>query len=599
MTDPQLSVDSISDVLAVSTSDRTSSVLSPRAQNFDLRNGMHPRFGLYHQEVIYGDPDNDKYIFEEGNIQGFWKYQSNSFRPSGLIYLIAGVVFFGAIAGHRLFVRRLIDGLNPTVIHSWSCQAFNWFLIQNGVDNCVIWDGFSDVAFQADPSKSEMPVGGPMEFIHHRVVVASTDGQDKIAVSDLWRADKTNAIYMFTESPVWANAGVFGLHANYGRLVGFAVIPRDKRTANGQGELLIIGSNGAQTLNIQQPRGNWIDSQIQDTANMGFGAASLYGFTVHDAKLFYVAADGIRQWSPTGIDGLTGQRDVLISNDVEAYWMRSDANQRNLLQVGVHDSRLFFGVYPELVKSKEWGKHRVTNAWLTLDTMRRSRNGETIPLSWYGINCGIRPVQYVSNLRVRDVHRSYVASHDVDGKNRTFEITNYLRDDIIEGRARKIRWHIDTPLIGTDARGGKHLVPKKPSNLRLDYTEADGDVEVTARYRSEDSFCLKEWGDMKACQPVNTEICVSRPLHRGRRNFESPKEDVCGMTSSQYRVRLEGKGHLRVVNLIGGLLPVPNAQIFSREEMACGSCDSTGASSDSQCCETTELYQIIQEPATC
>lgn len=591
-----VSIDAISDIVGVATGDRSSPLLAPRALNMDFRDGVRNRPGLFGMTVVYDDEENDRDVFEHGNVQFVGPYQDNAFRPSGLIFLIAGVVFWGGLAGHTISIRRIFSGLDSSVLYGWGVQAFSWYFIQNGVDKPVIFDGYSPTAFQSDPSAGQLPIGTAMSFIHHRTVVVSADGQDKIAVSDLWRADATDNVWKFSESTVWANAGVFGLHANFGRIMALGVIPQNKRTPNGDGSLLIMGSRGAQTLNLQLPRADWINAQIQDTANMGSGLASLYGHLMHNSKLFYVAADGIRQWSPSTVDSITGDSDALISGDVEHYWKKSDPNGREMLPAGAHDSRLFFGIYPQLLSSREWGYHRFCNAWLTLDTLRRSRNGQALPLSWYGLNCGIRPIQYVSNLMLAGVHRSYVVSHDADGTNRVYECTSYLRDDLVDNNAKKIKWSVDYPLIGTDARNGKWLLPKKPTQLRIDYTEADGEVNIEAFSRPDDAYCLESWGTLKACAPTS-ESCAVRPLHRGRRTLGAP-DGGCGLASTQYRVRLNGSGAARIATLIGALQVESVATTFSREDAACGSCADANSSA-SVCCEEDDLYQAVNQPTTC
>lgn len=597
MADPQFSTDAFDRIIGVSTSDKSSSVLAARAVNMDFRNKVKPRSGLYHMQVVYDNAARDREIFETGNVQCVHKYQSNSFRPSGIMVLVAGNLFFCSISGRFLYVKRLFSGLNSTVLHGWMCQAFNWLICQNGVEPGVYWDGFSDTALRLNPDAGQMPIGGPMEFIHHRTVVASTDGQDKIAVSDLWRSDKTDAVIDFTESAVWANAGVFGLHASYGRLVGFDVIPRDKRTATGQGELLILASNGGQTINLQIPRSEWINNPIQDTANIGFGAAAVHGYITFNSRLWYASADGFRMWSPTSIDATTGQRDVLISGDVQRYIEQSDANNRNCICAGVYDSKVLFGINPTIEDTTNWGRRKFCVAWLSLDTALRSQNGQALPLSWDGLQTGIQPIQFVSNLRVRDVHRSYVMSYDGDGKNRIYEITNFMRDDIVDGKPRKVRWTVDYPAFGTDTRGGRHLLPKTPQKLRLDYTNADGDVEIEAQFRPNDSFCMEDWGTIKACG-AELDTCLTRRMHRGRQIFKTPEPSGCDMSSSIHRVRLNGIGSVEVSQLIGQFQDIPNAGIFMRADEACGSCGDD-PSKGTLCCEENMLYQAAEQPVTC
>lgn len=599
MADQQPAVDAIDSIVGVATGDQDSTVLAPRALNMDFRNGIKPRSGLASMTLIFENAARDKEHFNNANVQCVHKYQSNSFRPSGIMFLIGGIIYFGAISGRFLYIKRIYTAMSPDVTHGWMVQGFNYLICQDGVSKAAIWDGYSDFARQSNPDIGQIPTGGAMEFIHNRIVVCSVDNQDKIAVSDLWTSSRTDAITFFIEGTVWANAGVFGLMAQYGHIVGLSVVSRQKLTPSGQGELLVLASNGGQTLNLQGLRETWIDSPIVDTASIGGGGAAVHGFLNHNAKLWYVAHDGIRVWNPVGSDSTTGNRDTLISGDIDYYWRQSDANNRNCLCAGGHDSKLFFGLYPVIESTAHWGRRKYCGAWVTLDTMFRSRNGQQLPLSWDGLQTGIRPIQYVTGLRVRDVNRSYVMSHDTDGVNRVYEITNFLRDDVVDGTARKVMWSVDYPLLGNDKRGGGYLRPRKPTNLRVDYTNADGEVQIEAQYRSRDSFCLEKWGTIKACG-YGMEDCLTRQMHRGRQNFVTPPPPTsCDVTSGQYRVRLNGTGSVEISNLIGALQPVPTGEIFMRSEAACGSCGDAPRSKAMLCSEVQSLYSIIDQPATC
>ena len=84
-----------------------------------------------------------------------------------------------------------------------------------------------------------------MAFVHHQIVVASSDGTDKIAVSDRWRQTQSSNVWKFLNTPTWADGGVFGLHHNMGKLMAMVPIPQIKQTPNGQGDLLLMGDGDA------------------------------------------------------------------------------------------------------------------------------------------------------------------------------------------------------------------------------------------------------------------------------------------------------------------------------------------------------------------
>lgn len=586
---PDYTYDGVSEILGVATAERRSPLLSPRALNMDFRDGVKPRWGLAHLQTVFAD-ESDRELFENGNVQKISAYQPYERRPAALMYLIGGSLFSAQISGRWLYVTKLSDKLDPTTMLGWMCQGFEWFITQDGLNNALVWDGYNLVV--ADPANQEIPIGGPMSFIHHQIVVASTDGSDKIAVSERWAGSQSSNVWKFTSSPYWSSAGIFGLHANFGKIMTLDAVPQIKQTPNGQGDLLIGGSNGFQTLNVQPPRDEWLNLQIQDTALVGTGVASYLGTLAHKASIWYIGEDGLREFRRGQSDFERNDADSHESSDVEYYWDQSNTNLRLFQSLGFSNNRLFLGLMPEIAPSTKWGNHRYCKAWAVLDVSERWRAGTKLPKAWFGVHCGVRPVEWV-NVLVNRVHRTYVVSHDEDGKNRTYEVTNHLSNDIRDGKPVPIVSFFDTPpMVGNSKLA---LRVKTAHKARLDYTDARGRVEFDVDHRGDDETCWKDWGSACAApfSDACKEPCTVSNAHSGSKVFSDPEETCpAGPASQAVRLRVQMKGRAEIRRIIVGMrvedTPVDG---FSEELFgaSCGSCETV--TPDAQgCCDDLRLY---------
>jgi hypothetical protein len=580
----------VNEVLGVATAERLSPIISPRAMNMDFREGMETRHGVVHLQTIFED-ETDREVFEKGVVQKVHPYQPYGLNPGGLVFLISGSVFFASVSGHWLYVKKLFTGLRSDLSLGWMVQAFEWFIIQNGVDNPVIWDGYNP-AFQSDPSKQEMPVGSMMAFIHHQIAVASADGTDKIAVSDRWRQTESDNVWKFTGTTTWADGGVFGLHHNMGKLMAMVPIPQIKQTPNGQGDLLLMGSNGMQTLNLQVTPEDRINSQIQDTAMVGQGAASYLGVVPYRSGVWYVSHDGLHEFRQTQYDFYRSDADTHESGDVQFYWDNSNSTSRPTQPLGQYDNNILMGVLPG-VEQNDFGYHRFCGAWSVVDLSERWKNEVRLPKRWNGIHAGIRPVEWVSVL-INRINRTYCLSWDSDGKNRLYEMTRHLNYDIIEGKAKPIKSYFDTPVLTGLPKYS--MVIKRPSKAKIDYDQAIGEVEINLNVRGETEACWHLWG--KACaQPPSSasdDPCSVTPAHQGSAILSDPVSKPCFRPPPvAVRSRVHMTNRARIRNIIFGLEMAGGAADGFSPEMfleSCGSC-ATGKPSVS-CCEELGLYSL-------
>jgi hypothetical protein len=552
------------------------------------RNGIEPRYGVRSLQTVF-ENTADQTLFERGVVQKVHPYQPYGLNPGGLAFLISGTLFFGAISGGWMFVTKLFEGLRSDLTLGWGVQGFEWLIMQNGVDLPVIWDG-NDPAFQSQPDKQEMPIGSMMLMIHHQIAVVSADGTDKIAVSDRWRQTDSDNLWKFTNTPTWASAGVFGLHVTMGKIMNLVAIPQIKNTPNGQGDMLIMGTQGAQTLNLQVPLEERINSQIQDTAMVGQGSASYLGAMPFRSGVWYISNDGLHEFRHGQNDFYRSDADIHESADIQYYWEQSNATLRPVQPIGQHDNRILIGLYPT-IETNDYGFHRFHRAWASIDLSEQWRNGVKLPKRWDGLQCGIRPIEW-STLLINRINRTYCTSFDADGKNRVYEFTKHLPYDLQDGKPKAIISFFDTPPLKGQEKD--QFAVKLPAKLRIDYEDADGQVEMEVDVRGEGESCWHHWGDV--CARPSSDVCEAPctvvPRHRGTKVISDPSSKPCFKpppSTLRTRVRMTGRAKIRW--LLAGMSISDKGMGFSPEhfESSCGSCTDAPKSSG-DCCESLEIY---------
>jgi hypothetical protein len=422
-----------------------------------------------------------------------------------------------------------------------------------------------------------------MCFIHHMIAVGSADGTDKVAVSDRWRQTESDNVWKFSQTPTWDNAGVFGTHADMGKLMSLVPFPQIKNTPNGQGELILMGTNGAQSLNLQLPRDEWVDSQIQDTVLTGIGAASYFG-TFSRTSIWFIGQSGLFEFKRIQSNIVRNEALTSESSDIQYYWDESNSNMRLTQPLGYHDNRLLLGLYPQ-TETSEYGLHRFHRAWAAYDLSERWRNGERLPRAWFGLQCGVRPIEWAS-LLVNRIERTYVISRDKDGKNRIYEQTNHLPYDIKDNEAKTIVSFFDTPPIDGDPKMA--LAIKTPDRLRTDFDNAKGKVEFEFLFRPVESRLWTPWGD--DVMNIDNTTCKPTSTYSGSATAPEPEPACTDVPPTAYRARVRMKGRAEIKRVLAALTVTPlSGEGFPPEIMSrCGTTDTKANGA----CEKLEIYHI-------
>lgn len=450
--------------------------------------------------------------FQGGNIQGAYFYNSYpSFLDPYLIVSIAGRIFKIQIKGRDANVTTLFQGNEPVLTHAWFAQGFEWLVVQNGLDKPILWDGIT--ARRA--VDNEVPVGSVMATIHGRLVVASADGTNQIAVGDIVYGEtqtSTIDIIKFTETQYWAEGGAFGAPVYVGDLMGMAAMPY-LDTGTGQNELVILGTEGAVSMDLSRPREQWKDSQLLRISLIGGGCASSHSLATLNGDLFFRSAEGIRSYRNARSEFNQSWNQSPISTDVRR-WIDYDAP--DLLQYNSQvswNNLLLSTCYPRLQGPNNLyaGFHRYHEGFVVMDCQPESNTVRAGSPIWQGMWTGIRPVCFVEG-RIENNNRCFAFSYDRDGKNRLYEIVKE-GFDTFEGERRKMFSFYDTPAFGTIERTTSNFENKQINGGELELSRFQEEVDIELSLKPDNSPCFVPHGEFTVgCDCVATEcFTTTRP----------------------------------------------------------------------------------------
>lgn len=530
-----------------------------RAVNRSFRwdeNAPRPAFVELDLEFLDDTDGNNAKLFRAGNIQGATFYHSYpTFLTPYIVVSMAGTIFTIQIIGNKGYVRKLFTGNDPVFTHAWYGQAFNWLVIQDGTAKPILWDGTNPARRAVD---GEVPTGSLMAFIHGRLAVASSDGTNQIAVGDIVYgndATTTNDVIKFTETQYWANGGAFGAPVYVGDIMGMeAMAYLDIGT--GQNELVVLGTEGAVSLDLSRPRSEWLDSSILRISLIGGGCVSTHSPVKMNGDLLFRSQEGIRSYRNARSEFQQTWRQTPISSDVRQ-WISYDSPA--LLQYASQASwnnMLFSTCAPRIAPANNpfAGHHRFHLGFVVMDAWPESntiREGASV---WHGMWTGIRPVQFVAG-NIRGVERCFAFSYDCDGRNRLYEITPGRTRDVVGGKQVKIRSSYDTGELGTIERVSNSFMLKRLGGGMIEMSGVREEMDVTVKYRPDNSVCWMEMDRFNLgcdCQPLSGE-CESpfTQPRQARRHFKSPDTRECApdtkgpaiqLYHTQARVEMVGYG---------------------------------------------------------
>ena len=555
--------------------------------NRTFRGGVNRTRPSIRNIPIFAGAEQSEFIvndIQSGNFQGAYPYRAVKYGTSdGILISVSGVIYFLKVVNNKAYAYKIIDGNDPGMMHTWFVQAEDRVYIQNGYQNAIVWDGDLTIpAYRLNPYNQKMPIGTVMEYAFGRVFVS--DRFNQIYASDIifgnGFTDTTNT-ENFTEITYWAEGGAFATPAMMGNITAMKVMPQIGTNLRGQGELVILTTNGAFSMDVSIPRTEWNTSNIQRISLLGRGCTSPYvglanselWFRSHDGWAFYSNSQSefARYFS---LRKLSREVNKWVQNDTP--WLKQFASTM------FFNNYLISTVAPQTTRTVGVeGLNRYHRGMVVLDLDQSSSPSPDAQLSfrWNGIWTGFRPTQLLSAL-IENQKRGFGFSFDKDNKNRLYEFTVDYNDDYGPDGSKRIDSFFTTGRYDFSNSGQTNkFIRKKITGGEMWMSEISGQVDSSVDFRADSNPC---WSELKVptaygcdpCSPVVSQCVPQRGGNRYKRyKFNTPDPSECNDISGipavegsefQIKINLTGTATVDRVRLM--------ANIKNNEDSPIGDC---------------------------
>ena len=551
--------------------------------NRTFRGGINrTRPSIRAMNLVAGDGQEANIVddIQTGNFQGAYPYRRTKYEANdGILISVSGVIYFLKISQNTAYCYKLIDGNDPSMMHTWFVQAEDRVYIQNGYQNPIAWGGdLSIPAYRLNPLQNKMPIGTIMEYAFGRVFVA--DRFNQIYASDIifgaGFTDTTNT-ENFTEITYWAEGGAFSTPSTMGNITAMKVMPQIGGNLRGQGELVVLTGGGAFAMDVSLPRSLWNQSQIQRISLLGRGCVSPYT-TLANSELWFRSHDGWAFYSNSQTEfaryfsmrKLSMEVNKWVTNDTP--WLKQFASAM------FFDNYLISTVAPETKRTNSEGLNRYHRGMLALDLDNSSSPSPDAQLSfrWNGIWTGIRPTQLLTAL-VSGEQRGFAFSFDSDNKNRLYEITSRQGDDYGDNGTVPIKSFFVTGRYDFNRSGASNkFTRKRVTGGEMWLSEIKGEVTTDVEYRADSNPC---WSEIKVpttygCNPCAPVVNGCAPGRSGnlykRYKFNTPDPEECNDLAGipaiegsefQLKISLEGAATVDRVRLMANIKNLEDSPI--------------------------------------
>lgn len=226
----------------------------------------------------------------------------------------------------------------PNAPRVWMCQTIESLVIQNFVDDAIIYDG--SVARRSVPSNDEVPRGKQMAYGNGRLWVAVDD--KTLAAGDI-RTNVPGSELKFTETNYLSGGGTFTFQNG---ITGLGFIPTTG--TSDYGALMVFGRDSTDSVRADVTyRDQWssIPSFITSVLRNS-GCAGQASLCQVNQDLYWRDSDGGIRSVRSGLSDESGVGNSPISQEVSRL---TDYDSRNLLQdcpSMVYNNRLIMGSSP-------------------------------------------------------------------------------------------------------------------------------------------------------------------------------------------------------------------------------------------------------------
>jgi hypothetical protein len=430
------------------------------------------------------------------------------------------------------------DYNNPNLESAWTCQAENFFLIQDGQSRPFIYTG----ATARRAGDNEIPVARQMVYYMGRIWLAR--GREYSAGDIVFGPSGTStfgyrdSILKVTENTYLNEGGAFGVPTDSGEIVAMVPIA-NINTALGQGELLVFTQNNVFATLVPQDRAVWKNTsqplqRVVQLSNGGFAQDSIVNV---NEDLFYRSNDGIRSLAYSVRN--SGQwGNVPISNEVTTIL---DQDAQGLLKFGSgvnFDNRFLHTVSP----TNTQGHGVYHRALVALDFDLITGMLEKSPPAWEGIWTGLKLLKLFTVLHYGE-HRCFAYVLNNSDKIELWELTTDSQVDN-NGSDVRIQWSFDTRSMDF----GNKFDGNRLNSADLFCDQVSGQVDFDIDYRPDSYPCWQNWDSWSEC--AKTSVCledITRCMtipnfqlqYRPMRQLVQPKDDFDPILNKLYRVGYE------------------------------------------------------------
>jgi len=417
------------------------------AVNRTFRGGVNKTRPPFTEAVIEFDTPECEEVFRNGNITGVFGYKKiNNFIQPHLMVAVGDSLLAGRVFATKISFKCIYRGIDPQWQHSFFVQAEDILVWQNGKQDPQVWDGLAlttqsaSEAVESVGKSRPMPVGNIMTYAHGRIFVATED--NIVYASDHIYSQgfgKNKTIVNFEESFYPASGDGFGAYSQIGKITGMAVIPRHPE-ANGHGEVIVFGENGAWAIDPSPIRNQWTELPIQQVVLLGRGCASPTSVIPVNNDIFYRSSDGsISSFKNSITDRREAWSDKSLSREAARYLNFDSIELLQFSSALFVDNRLLMSCGIRGAKSSGYGNHRFGLGLVSLDLDRGSTTSKVDEgFSWDGLWTGPRPAGMAS-ISIDSYPKHYVVSYDSDGQNRIYLLNEGNGGDVSNGVTKKIK----------------------------------------------------------------------------------------------------------------------------------------------------------------
>lgn len=320
---------------------------------------------------------------------------------------------------------------------AYMLQADKWFLAQDGVSKCIIYDGVNARRSHnvGNIDDTEIPTGTIMAYGMGRVVVIVN--QRDVAFGDLFGShiteDPADSLILFTERNYLAEGFDAALPVQNGIATGLAFFPQ-LDTSTGNGQLLAFSERGASSFFMSLPRELWKTSQFQIFALLTTGLRGHRSIATVNEDLWFRAEDGTRSYRQARSEA-SGWAHIPLSTNVRQFL---EPDPKRLLQFC---SAIYFSNRYIVTTSPYWNHRRpLHDGFVVVDFDILSSFGTRFKPAWEGHwTIPDNKISQIIQGEFNGVPRTFVFGVDELGHNQLYELSE---NDLDDWDGQSVEWEL-------------------------------------------------------------------------------------------------------------------------------------------------------------